>query len=234
MLETLKELDQSLFLFINGGHTPYWDTFMYLFTSKWVWIPLYVSILYVLIRNLNIRTAIFTAIAFALLITLADQTCSSVLRPIFERPRPSRDPAIADLVHIVNGKRGGRFGFPSCHAANTFALASFMMLLFKDRALTWFFMLWAIITCYTRIYVGVHYPGDLLFGTLVGFLSGIIVYSLYRYCIPLKGIHSLLKYDITQIRTRLSGNWQHTGTIITIGALTILCFFIAAIWYRVY
>ena len=93
-------------------HTPYWDSFMYIFTSKLVWIPLYVSILYVLYKNMNIRMVIFTTLMFALLVALADQTCSSILRPIFERPRPSRDPAIADIVHIVNGKRGGKFRFP--------------------------------------------------------------------------------------------------------------------------
>ncbi|HJA15556.1 MAG TPA: phosphatase PAP2 family protein, partial [Candidatus Butyricimonas faecavium] len=165
MLESPQALDRTIFLTLNGMHTPYWDSFMYIFTSKFIWIPLYASILYVLYKNMNIRMVIFTTLMFALLITLADQTCSSILRPIFERPRPSRNPEIADLVHLVNGKRGGKFGFPSCHAANTFALACFIMLLFKNRALTTFFMLWAIVTCYTRIYVGVHYPGDLLFGT---------------------------------------------------------------------
>ncbi len=132
MLESLQALDRTVFLALNGMHTPYLDSFMYIFTSKLVWIPLYASILYVLYKNMNIRMVIFTTLMFALLIALADQTCSSLLRPIFERPRPSRNPDIADMVHLVNGKRGGKFGFPSCHAANTFALACFMMLLFRQ------------------------------------------------------------------------------------------------------
>ena len=86
MLESLQALDRTVFLALNGMHTPYWDSFMYIFTSKLVWIPLYVSILYVLYKNMNIRMVIFTTLMFALLIALADQTCSSILRPIFERP----------------------------------------------------------------------------------------------------------------------------------------------------
>ncbi len=91
MLESLQALDRTVFLALNGMHTPYLDSFMYIFTSKLVWIPLYASILYVLYKNMNIRMVIFTTLMFALLIALADQTCSSLLRPIFERPRPSRN-----------------------------------------------------------------------------------------------------------------------------------------------
>ena len=196
MLESLQALDRTVFLALNGMHTPYLDSFMYIFTSKLVWIPLYASILYVLYKNMNIRMVIFTTLMFALLIALADQTCSSILRPIFERPRPSRNPDIADMVHLVNGKRGGKFGFPSCHAANTFALACFMMLLFKNRALTTFFMLWAIVTCYTRVYVGVHYPGDLLFGTVVGFAVGAVTYGIYRFCLRVDSIANGLKFHL--------------------------------------
>ena len=212
MLESLQALDRTVFLALNGMHTPYWDSFMYIFTSKLVWIPLYVSILYVLYKNMNIRMVIFTTLMFALLIALADQTCSSILRPIFERPRPSRDPAIADIVHIVNGKRGGKFGFPSCHAANTFALACFMMLLFKNRALTTFFMLWAIVTCYTRIYVGVHYPGDLLVGGIIGGFGG------WLFCTI---AHKAAIYLEPSTRTKRKEIKQWSVTIY-VGLLTIL------------
>ena len=212
MLESLQALDRTVFLALNGMHTPYWDSFMYIFTSKLVWIPLYVSILYVLYKNMNIRMVIFTTLMFALLIALADQTCSSILRPIFERPRPSRDPAIADIVHIVNGKRGGKFGFPSCHAANTFALACFMMLLFKNRALTTFFMLWAIVTCYTRIYVGVHYPGDLLVGGIIGGFGG------WLFCTI---AHKIAIYLEPSTRTKRKDIKQWSVTIY-VGLLTVL------------
>ena len=232
MLESLQALDRTVFLALNGMHTPYLDSFMYIFTSKLVWIPLYASILYVLYKNMNIRMVIFTTLMFALLIALADQTCSSLLRPIFERPRPSRDPDIADMVHLVNGKRGGKFGFPSCHAANTFALACFTMLLFKNRAVTTFFMLWAIVTCYTRIYVGVHYPGDLLFGTAVGFAAGFITYGIYRFSLRVNGIASVLHYQENRALVKRPRNMTHTSVIIYTGLLTIACFAIYCIWWR--
>lgn len=232
MLESLQSLDQTIFLALNALHTPYLDSFMYIFTGKLVWIPLYASILYVLCRNFNPRMAIFTAIMFALLILIADQTCSSILRPIFERPRPSRNPEIADIVHLVNGRWGGKFGFPSCHAANTFALACFTMLLFKNRAVTTFFMLWAIVTCYTRIYVGVHYPGDLLFGTAVGFAAGFITYGIYRFSLRVNGIASVLHYQKNRALVKHPRNMTHTSVIIYTGLLTIACFAIYCIWWR--
>ena len=233
MLESPQALDRTIFLTLNGMHTPYWDSFMYIFTSKFIWIPLYASILYVLYKNMNIRMVIFTTLMFALLITLADQTCSSILRPIFERPRPSRNPEIADLVHLVNGKRGGKFGFPSCHAANTFALACFIMLLFKNRALTTFFMLWAIVTCYTRIYVGVHYPGELLFGTIVGFTMGIITYGIYRSLLRMNNIANVLRFHEDYNLVKHPSHMQHTSIIIYTGLITIAAFAVYSIWWRI-
>jgi len=206
---------------------------MYIFTSKLVWLPLYASILYVLYKNMNTRMVIFTTLMFALLIVIADQTCSSILRPIFERPRPSRNPEIADLVHIINGKRGGRYGFPSCHAANTFALACFVMLLFKNKALTAFFMLWAIVTCYTRIYVGVHYPGDLLFGTVVGFAAGTITYGIYRFCLRVDCIAQRLQYYRDRKLVKHPAHMCHTPIIVVTGLLTIAAFAIYSIWWRI-
>ena len=140
MFEILQQLDERIFLYLNSLHTNYWDSFMSIYTSKWVWIPMYASILYVLSRNLNLRMIAFTTLAFILVITFTDQTCSSILRPIFERFRPSHNPALADLIHLINNKRGGRFGFPSCHAANTFALSCFMAYFFKNKILTFFFI----------------------------------------------------------------------------------------------
>ena len=233
MLESPQALDRTIFLTLNGMLTPYWDSFMYILTSKFIWIPLYASILYVLYKNMNIRMVIFTTLMFALLITLADQTCSSILRPIFERPRPSRNPEIADLVHLVNGKRGGKFGFPSCHAANTFALACFIMLLFKNRALTTFFMLWAIVTCYTRIYVGVHYPGDLLFGTIVGFTMGIITYGIYRSLLRMNNIANVLRFHEDYNLVKHPSHMQHTSIIIYTGLITIAAFAVYSIWWRI-
>lgn len=124
LMQWLIEIDEKLLLAINGCHNDYFDHFMYLFSDRWIWVPMYVVILYVVIRNFSFRKTVVCLIAIALTITIADQVGASLIRPIVERMRPSNpDNPISDLVHIVNNHRSGRYGFPSCHAANTFGLA---------------------------------------------------------------------------------------------------------------
>ena len=132
MLESLQQADQQLLLFLNGIHSPFWDSFMWIFTAKMTWIPMYAAILYVLLKNFRLSVSLITVLAIALTITYADQICATVIRPCVERLRPSNPQnPISELIHLVNGKRGGRYGFPSCHAANSFALAFFVMRLLK-------------------------------------------------------------------------------------------------------
>lgn len=223
MLELLQQTDQQLFLFLNGMHSPFWDNFMYIFTGKMTWVPMYAAILYVLYKNFNIYVCLFAVIAIALTITYADQICATVIRPIVERSRPSRNPDIAELVHLVNGKRGGRFGFPSCHAANSFALAFFVMLFFKNRLLTFFILFWAALNSYSRIYVGVHYPGDLIAGTIVGLSGALLIYFLLVYTLK----KTKLSLRIKQVDMELIDHPQkikHTRVIIYTGLLTVLVF----------
>ena len=205
-LQWLIEIDEKLLLAINGCHNDYFDHFMYLFSDRWIWVPMYVAILYVMIRNFSFRKTIVCLIAIALTITIADQVGASLIRPIVERMRPSNlDNPISDLVHIVNNHRSGRYGFPSCHAANTFGLAFFVCFLFRRRWLTAFLMFWAVVTCYSRVYLGLHYPGDLFFGMILGLLSATMVYLIMRKLIP---EHS-------------GGSIKHVNTPIYVGALTI-------------
>lgn len=179
LLQSLVEADQSLLLYLNGIHNTFGDYFMSTFTGKWIWVPMYASILYVLLKNFNWKITLFCLVAIALTITFADQICASVIRPIVERPRPSNEASpIADLVHIVNGRRGGGFGFPSCHASNSFGLAFFLVFLFRKRWLSLFICAWAAMNCYTRIYLGLHYPGDLIAGMLVGLCGAMLMYYL--------------------------------------------------------
>ena len=118
-----------------------------------------------------------------LVITLADQISSGICKPYFARFRPTQDPELMYLIDIVNGYRGGRFGFTSSHAANTFAVAVFLSLVIKSKPLTYILCIWACLNAYSRIYLGVHYPGDILFGTLTGIAVGGITYYLYKYLI---------------------------------------------------
>ena len=184
MLETLQLLDQRLLLTLNGLHTPFWDHFMWIVSAKLTWVPLYVAVLFVLYKNFNLRTTLFFLVAIVLTIVYADQICASLIRPLVERMRPSNpNNPLSEFVHIVNGKRGGRYGFPSCHASNSFGLAFILMLLLRQKPLTLFMLGWAILNSYSRIYLGVHYPGDLFVGMLVGLSGALLIHYLLRLCL---------------------------------------------------
>lgn len=223
MLETLQQLDQQVLLTLNGIHSPFWDSFMWLFTGKLIWIPMYATILYVLCKNFNIYVSLITVIAIALTITYADQVCATLIRPWVERMRPSNpNNPISEFIHLVNGKRGGRYGFPSCHASNSFGLAFFVMLFFKQRWLTIFILVWATLNSYSRLYIGVHYPGDLIAGMLVGLSGALIIYYLLRYTLRQTKIAGILKYDSKNRQLiEHQATISHTNITIYVGLLTI-------------
>ena len=183
-LQLLNDLDSQLLLAINGLHNPYFDTFMYAYSGKWIWIPMYAALVYVLFRNLSWRVALACLVGVALTITFADQIGASVIRPWVERLRPANlENPLSEYVHIVNRYRGGSYGFPSCHAANTFGLTFYLMFLIRRRGFTLFMCAWALLTCYSRSYLGVHYPGDLLAGALLGLCGAALMYGLFRWLV---------------------------------------------------
>lgn len=176
-LDTLIQTDQQAFLAVNGWHASVLDQFMYLVSDRWVWIPLYVVILVMLLRRYGWRWGLIVAIGAALAMALADQTCATFIRPYVERLRPTHPlNPISSLVHIVNGYRGGAYGFPSCHAANTAASAKYIIMAFpRRRAFVAFMVLWVVLNCWSRMYLGVHYPGDHITGCLIGTAIGLLV-----------------------------------------------------------
>ncbi len=216
LISYLNEIDTTVFLFFNGIHAPFWDIFMKTFTGTFIWVPLYASLMYLLLKNFHWKEVVCYTVAIALAITLADQLCSSLIRPEVARLRPANpNSPIVDLVHIVNGYRGGRYGFPSCHAANSFALLAYVLCTFRNRLLTLFFLAWAVVNCYTRLYLGVHYPGDLLVGALIGGGLGLLCSTLGR---------KAALYWEPQAPNR--GTVSHTAVPIGIGLITLTGIFI--------
>ncbi|WP_244825564.1 phosphatase PAP2 family protein [Carboxylicivirga linearis] len=178
MIPTLIEIDKDLLMFLNSHFSTYWDNFFWMFTSKEVWIPLYLSIAYVLFKNHGIK-GLVTLLFFGLLVALCDQISTNVFKEGFERLRPSHDEELKYLVHLINGKRGGSYGFVSSHATNSFGLAMLSSLLFRNKAYTFIIFAWAAINSYSRIYMGVHFPGDIIGGCLLGIILARIVYEIY-------------------------------------------------------
>lgn len=173
----LEQLDHNILFFINGHHSQWADTAMMTITGKWTWIPLYILLVGLMLWRCGWRRTIVYLLGIAAVITLTDQACASWIRPAVERLRPcSPENPINPLIQTVNGYAPGSYSFPSCHAANTFALATFLSLEFCNRRMTIFIYLWAAIVSISRLYLGVHYPSDLLGGALIGSAIAIIIY----------------------------------------------------------
>jgi undecaprenyl-diphosphatase len=178
-IESLISWDKNLLLTLNGKHTPWLDNFMWLMSDTLMWIPFICIFLFFLFKNKQ-SSAFPIILVLLLLITFTDQISSGLVKPLVHRFRPTHDPIIGDLVHVVNGYRGGQYGFFSSHAANIFAVAGFSLLLVRNVYYTIFMILWATLVSYSRVYLGVHYPLDILTGAIFGFLSSILFWYLYR------------------------------------------------------
>ncbi|EJF11628.1 phosphatase PAP2 family protein [Pontibacter sp. BAB1700] len=181
MLEQLEKLDQELFLYLNEQQSPFWDNVMVTVSDKYFWIPFYLLLIGYIIWRYKLQSIPMLLMAVAG-IGLADYVASGIFKPYFARLRPCHDPEISAMVNLVRGC-GGQFGFLSSHASTGFALAVFFNLTLSDRYLIFKILLvtWAVMVSYSRIYLGVHYPGDTLGGALVGTGTAMLAVVGYRF-----------------------------------------------------
>lgn len=173
------ELDKYITLALNGSDSLFWDNVMITVTSTWSWSLVIFTLIIILFKNNDIRDFLLILVTMGVMIALADRICSGLVKPMVARWRPAQDPQIMYLIDVVDGYRGGRFGFFSGHACNTFCMATFMALLFRHRITSVVLYLWAATTTFTRIYLGVHYFGDTLVGMIAGIFIGLAFYALF-------------------------------------------------------
>lgn len=216
MLQKLIVWDTAVFLSVNSVHSSYWDSFMWLVSDKYVWIPFYISLVYVVFRNYSWKVILACFVTVALIILFTDGVCSNLIRPLIGRMRPSNlDNPISGMVHIVDGHRGGRFGFPSAHSSNTWGLTFFVFYLFRRHWLTFFMIFWASLVCYSRMYLGVHYPGDLIVGMLLAAIGSSVLYYVF---VKVSG-HTV------------ADDLKHPYLPVIVGSFTIFVFFIASFFF---
>lgn len=173
----LEHLDQQLFLFLNSLHSPFMDQVMYTISGRVIWVPLYLAILIYL--GITYKRKFFIILIFIILAaTLADQS-SVFMKNLVHRLRPCHEPSLTGLVHIVKGECGGVYGFVSSHATNSFDVALLSLLFIKKRWYSVSIIIWALVIGFSRVYLGVHYPGDVLCGSILGAFIGWSMYQFY-------------------------------------------------------
>jgi len=193
MIEFIDSLDKEVLVWLNGFHNPFMDTLMWYVSSAPFWIPFYIMLFVFLLKTrssiwpkFDYKQLAFVIVSISVAILLADQISSGFFKPFFGRFRPSHSPELEGLVHLLTNPdgeiyKGGQYGFVSSHAANSFAIAWFVSSLIQLRKAWVIMIVWAVLVSYSRIYLGVHYPGDIIGGAIVGIVSGAIAAKLYFY-----------------------------------------------------
>jgi len=198
MFERIIDIDKSWLLAINGAHAPWADTLFWHISQTVTWLPLYVVLIALLvvrfkgqrttIRSWHVPTAVIAVLLVVIAVGCSDMICAQLIKPLVARLRPTHDTEIGQLVHVVNGYRGGLYGFCSNHAANTMACAVLCSAIFAHSKQwqihlysTLPLMLWVALNCYSRMYLGVHFPLDIVAGLAVGSVMAGVVWCLGRY-----------------------------------------------------
>lgn len=215
IIHTISTLDTNFFLVINGCHSSFFDGVMFAISEKLTWAPLYLAVLYTLIKRWG-RESIWLVFALIMCVVIADQIASGVIKELVQRLRPSHASSLIDNIHLVNNYKGGRYGFVSSHAGNAFGFALLSSLLFRQKSYIIAIFIWATLTAYSRIYLGVHYPLDILGGILVGVLTAFGCFFIIKKLRP-----SLL--EVHQKNTNVSQTYTFLPIfVLSISALAIV------------
>ena len=217
VIDFLQRTDEAVFLALNGAHCAYADSTMWLFTGRWAYVLPVLALLYLSFRC-GWKRGVMMLLAVALTILLSDQIASSLIKPLVCRLRPSHAEHI--VAYVLNGHRGGMYGFVSSHAANSFGVAVLLILLSRNRLLAACMLLWAAVVSYSRIYLGVHYPGDIFCGALVGVAMAFVV-------------NKLLGFLPEPYRPGYCFDEQSSRLMATSVALNMVAILVAAVFYSV-
>ncbi len=225
MLDSLIHLDQQLLLWFNGSDSLFVDHFAEVLTSGLSWIPLYLALFYLVVKNNETMLQIALIVGCsALCILLADGVAEGIVKPLVGRWRPSNDPYFKYMVEVVGNHRGTDYGFFSAHAANTMSIATFFCLLVRNRLFNTALVIWSLINCWTRMYLGLHYPSDIVCGLLWGMAAGGISYLVFHK----------FYYKVSPKINYISSQYTSTGysnvdiDIVMMAMMTILVFAVLA------
>ena len=211
MLEQLLHIDTEILLAINGWHAPWADQLMWIISAKTTWIPLYLLLIGLLVWRYGkpvttnvkwlqrVPAGVVMIVVIALAIGAADFIASGILKDLVARPRPTRVPELEGVLHLVNDYRSGQYGFVSSHASTTMACALLFSLIWRNKITTLGLMLWVAMNCYSRMYLGVHYPLDIIGGLLVGTIVAVVAYVLLRWA-------KVLDYPARKVQSNCMGS----------------------------
>ena len=199
-MDYLIHIDQQWLLAINGWHSEWADMLMWYISKSTTWLPLYALLVGLIVyrfgilspslcregrRGSSLLRVLIILAGFAVAVGLSDFVSSGIIKPWVCRLRPTHEPALAGMLHLVNGYTGGLYGFVSSHAANTMACALLFALLYRNKYATVGLMLWVALNCYSRMYLGVHYPADIIGGLAIGALMATLTYGMVRRLVEL-------------------------------------------------
>ena len=204
-LQRLVDIDKQLMLALNGSDSLYMDGVMRVYSSTMVWVPVALVLFFVILKNNTPRVSVLTILTIAFAVLACDQMSSHLIKPLVGRLRPCNDPTIMDLIDTVNGYRSSGYSFTSSHACNSFGIFAIISLIIKNRALSLSLLLWAVINCFSRIYLGVHFPGDILCGALLGATIGGVVYLIYNF----------VRKKIENASVRITSNYTRSGYLVS-------------------